>query len=54
MKAITTLFESILSTDEAIIWRPTEGPTDFAARGWDWKGPISSARGWDWKGPISA
>jgi hypothetical protein len=49
MKAITTLFESIL-TNEETIWAPAEGPTQFS-RGWGW-GPVeSSSRGWGW-GPA--
>jgi hypothetical protein len=50
MKAITTIFESILSGDESMVWSPADGPTEFAARGWDWKGVDGSGRGWDWTG----
>jgi hypothetical protein len=50
MKAITTLFESILSTDESIVWRPTDGPTEFTGRGWQWGGLTSGERGWQWGG----
>ncbi|WP_277752334.1 hypothetical protein [Pedococcus bigeumensis] len=40
MKAITTIFESILSTrDNSLIWTPSEGPTEgFAGRNWQWGG----------------
>jgi hypothetical protein len=40
MKAITTIFESILSTrDNSLIWTPAEGPTEAVeARGWNWGG----------------
>ena len=47
MKAITTLFESILTNEESIVWAPTEGPTQFA-RGWGWNPADSAARGWGW------
>ncbi|NNM45796.1 hypothetical protein [Knoellia koreensis] len=52
MKAITTLFESILSTDESIVWRPTDGPTEYS-RGWKWDPAAPAARGWKWD-PIDA
>lgn len=40
MKAITTIFESILSNgDNTLIWTPADGPTEAAAaRGWQWGG----------------
>ncbi|MFC8504709.1 hypothetical protein ACFUC1_20360 [Pedococcus sp. NPDC057267] len=47
MKAITTLFESILTNEETIVWAPAEGPTQFA-RGWGWNPAESAARGWGW------
>lgn len=49
MKAITTIFESILTGDESIVWSPSNGgPTEYAARGWDWGLEGSPERGWDW------
>ena len=40
MKAITSIFESILSTrDNTLIWTPAEGPTEaVAAKNWTWNG----------------
>jgi hypothetical protein len=41
MKAITTIFESILSSGDTLIWTPSEGPADGfapASRGWQWGG----------------
>ncbi len=40
MKAITSIFESILSTrDNTLIWTPAEGPTEAtAAKAWGWNG----------------
>ncbi|MDR6864124.1 hypothetical protein [Phycicoccus sp. 3266] len=52
MKAITTLFESILTNEEAIVWSPAEGPTQFS-RGWGWGGVDAAARGWGWGGADS-
>jgi hypothetical protein len=37
MKAITTIFESILGNDDSLVWTPTDGPSDFSAqRAWGW------------------
>ena len=47
MKAITTLFESILSNDESIVWNPTDGPTEFSGA-WTWNPADSAARAWTW------
>ena len=50
MKAITTIFESILGKDDSLVWTPTNGgPTEFSRQGWDW-GHVQagSERGWDW------
>ena len=48
MKAITTLFESILSNDESRVWNPTDGPTAFS-RGWSWVPVVGgAARAWSW------
>jgi hypothetical protein len=39
MKAITTLFESMLGSDDTIVWTPTDGRTQaFEQRGWGWGG----------------
>ena len=49
MKAITTIFESILGKDDSLVWTPADGPTKaFADSGWDWKAN-DAARGWDWE-----
>ena len=52
MKAITTIFESILSGDESIVWSPVEGPTEYAgaSRGWGWTtlDAAAAGRGWGW------
>jgi hypothetical protein len=54
MKAITTIFESILSNGDTLIWTPADGPTEMAAssaRGWQWGGlEATSHRGWQWGG----
>ncbi len=52
MKAITTIFESILGNDDSIIWTPSEGPTEFNAstassKGWGW-GTFEGNKGWGW------
>lgn len=51
MKAITTIFESILGKDDSLVWTPADGgPTKaFADAGWEWKG-VEAQRGWEWKG----
>jgi len=37
MKAITTIFESMLGNDDSLVWTPADGPSDFSAqRGWGW------------------
>jgi len=37
MKAITTLFESMLGNDDAIVWTPADGRTQAVEqRGWGW------------------
>jgi hypothetical protein len=52
MKAITTLFESMLGSDDTMVWTPTSGPTEFAgsSRGWGWTTVDGAAagRGWGW------
>jgi hypothetical protein len=40
MKAITSIFESILGQDDAVVWTPAEGPTEAAA------GPRGTSWGW--------
>jgi hypothetical protein len=52
MKAITSIFESILGNGDTIIWTPADGPTEFAApstgaKGWGW-GTIEANKGWGW------
>jgi len=53
MKAITTIFESILGKDDSLVWTPTAGgPTEFtasatASKGWGW-GTIEAGKGWGW------
>jgi hypothetical protein len=50
MKAITTIFESILGQDDSLVWTPADGPTNaIASRGWDWTG-VEAQRGWTWTG----
>jgi len=37
MKAITTIFESILGNDDSLVWTPNDGKSDFSAqRAWGW------------------
>jgi hypothetical protein len=50
MKAITTIFESILGKDDSLVWTPTNGgPTEFSPlQGWDWGKQGTPERGWDW------
>jgi hypothetical protein len=41
MKAITSIFESILEQDDAATWTPVDGPTEAAGprgTGWGWGG----------------
>jgi hypothetical protein len=40
MKAITTIFESILGNgDNTLVWTPADGPTEFTAtKNWGWGG----------------
>lgn len=42
MKAITTIFESILGNGDTLVWTPADGPTEAMAptaqRGWTWGG----------------
>jgi hypothetical protein len=48
MKAITTIFESILGQDDSLVWTPTHGgPTEFA-------GTAQASKGWGWGGPLEA
>ena len=48
MKAITTIFESILGKDDSLVWTPADGPTKaMADRGWTWTG-LEADRGWTW------
>jgi hypothetical protein len=37
MKAITTIFESILGNDDSLVWTPNDGKSDFSAQSaWGW------------------
>ena len=49
MKAITTIFESILGKDDSLVWTPADGRHQGVRRraGWDWgtPRPLPSALG---------
>lgn len=48
MKAITTIFESILGQDDTLVWTPADGPTKaMPDAGWEWRGVEA---GWEWRG----
>ena len=50
MKAITTIFESILTKDDSLVWTPADGPTKaMPDAGWHWEG-VEANRGWHWEG----
>ncbi len=39
MKAITSIFETMLGQDDSLVWTPAGEPTEatqFASRGWGW------------------
>ena len=38
MKAITTLFESILGQNDTLVWMPTEPKAEFTTQAWGWGG----------------
>lgn len=49
MKAITTIFESMLGKDDSLVWTPADGPTKaFADAGWEWR-QVDAQRGWEWR-----
>ena len=36
MKAITTIFESILGQQDTLVWTPTDTKAEFATQAWGW------------------
>jgi hypothetical protein len=48
MKAITTIFESILGKDDSLVWTPVDGPTKaFADSAWEWH-RLEAQGAWEW------
>ena len=46
MKAITTIFESMLGKDDSLVWTPADGPTKaFADASWDGASTVRSVLG---------
>ena len=52
MKAITTIFESILGKDDSLVWTPgwrshRVHRIATASKGWGW-GSLEADKGWGW------